>query len=149
MKTKPRRRLSRRGISAVISEIILCAVVLAVGGAVWNYAAGASSIIAGSYVKGVTDLMDVTIERFAVEHVTYVDSSHVLRVWVYNYGSISVVVDVYASTGGSSWSKLGSSVSARSLVAIDIPLSVAHGSELAIKAVSWRGNNALSRYLMP
>ena len=148
MKRKVRSKGSR-GISPVISEIIITACVLTIGASIWNYSLGASSIISGDYVNGIHDQMYVAMERFTIEHVAYMNTTKVLRVWVYNYGGVDIVVDVYAFEGELAWSKLGNSVALSSIQEIDIPLNVANGTLLAVKAYSRRGNNAYAEYLVP
>lgn len=138
-----------RGISPVIAEVILASAVLVVGFSVWGYSKGFMSITANDYISDVQNQMYVLMERFTIEQIAYNNSTKTLRVWVNNYGRNDVVFDLYASNGGLSWSKLGNSVASKSIVAVDIPLNIASESELAVEAVSMRGNNARTTYLMP
>jgi len=146
----PIRRLGKRGTATVISTIMLSAVVIAVGGAVWFYCQSASVLVAKDYVEGVTSLMYEATERFAVEHVGYDSQSQTLRVWLYNYGSTDVVVDVYASVEGSPFvSSLENPVGAKELVDVGISLNASSGNEIVVKVVSRRGNNAYYTYVVP
>ena len=86
----------RRALSSVISSVILSAAVLAVGGMVWNYSNGASSVIAAQYHDDSMDLINQLKERIMLEHVTN-NSTH-LTVQVYNYGEVDVLIDIYANT---------------------------------------------------
>ena len=86
----------RRALSSVISSLILSAAVLTVGGMVWNYSNGASSVIAAQYHDDSMDLINQLKERIMLEHVTN-NSTH-LTIQVYNYGEVDVVVDIYANT---------------------------------------------------
>ena len=142
--------LNSRGISTVISAIMLSAVVLAVGGAVWFYSQSASTSIAKDYVEGVTTLMNDVTERFTVEHVSYVKTSKNLTVWIYNYGGIDVIVDVYVNVeGGVFVRNLEKPLASNSLIGVNLSLDASSGSEVAIKVVSRRGNNAYYTYIMP
>lgn len=136
----------RRAYSPVVAALILSASVLAVGGLVWSFSQGAMTIIAEDYVSGVNDLVGEISERFIIEHVSHT-GTHV-RVWLYNYGEIEIVVDVYVDVdGGGSGSILEVGVSPQGFVEVDIELTVASGEEVAVKAVSRRGNNAHFRYI--
>lgn len=58
-------------MSPVISAVILSAVVLAVGGAIWAFSQGAMTITAEDYAEGVVNMTDVISERFIIEMVSY------------------------------------------------------------------------------
>jgi len=138
--------IKRRAYSPVIAALILSASVLVVGGLVWSFSQGATIIIAEDYVSGVNDLVDEISERFIIEQVAHTGTQ--VRVWLYNYGEIEVVVDVYADVdGGASGSILEVEVAPQGFVEVDIELAVASGEEVAVKAVSRRGNNAHFRYI--
>lgn len=89
------RPQGRQAISPVIATVILSGTVLVIGGAIWAYSIGATTVIADSYVEDTLSLVNEIIERFDVEHVQYRYSNHTLRVWIYNYGEVGVTVDVY------------------------------------------------------
>ena len=86
---------SRRALSNVISSILLTAAVLLVGGTLWSYANGASSVVASQYHDESMELISQIKERFMVEHVTN-NATH-LTVYVFNYGEVAVTVDIYAN----------------------------------------------------
>jgi len=136
----------RRAYSIVISSIILTSVVLAVGGGVWYFSRGASTVIADDYVEGITELIDELSERFIIEHVAR-NATHV-RVWVYNYGEVPIVVDVYVDIeGGASGSSTDVEVASHEVIEVGIELAATTGDEVAVKASSRRGNNAYCRYI--
>jgi flagellin-like protein len=148
----------RRGVSPVIATIILSAVVLAVGGAVWNYAQGASTVIANDYVNGTLELLNEVIERFEVEHMSNNSDGSTLQIWVYNYGDVDVVVDLYAnathyvnathSTNTVS-NNLTNAITSGGLSLIEIDFSSDNldvGDEVAVKVHSRRQNNAYGKY---
>ena len=60
-----------RAFSPVISAVILSAVVIAVGGAIWAFSQGAMTITAEDYAEGVVNMTDVISERFIIEMVSY------------------------------------------------------------------------------
>jgi len=58
-----------RAFSPVISAIIISAVVLAVGGAIWTFSQGAMTITAEDYAEDVIEMTEVISERFIIEMV--------------------------------------------------------------------------------
>ncbi len=140
---------SRRAISPVIATIILSAVVITIGGAVWSYAQGAATEIANDYVNGTLELLNEVTERFTVEHVSNNTDGTVLYVWVYNYGDVDVVVDIYANSNSSLKSTLGTPISSGSLVMIEVNFTgspLQSGDEVEIKVYSRRQNSAYYTY---
>lgn len=96
---KERERLNgRRGISPVISAVILSAIVLTIGGVLWAFSQSAMTISAEDYAHSVINMTDTISERFIIEHVAYIDSDSNLKVWIYNYGSVNI--DVKIEVGG-------------------------------------------------
>ena len=61
----------RRAFSPVISIVIVSAVVLAVGGAIWSFSQGAMTITAEDYAEAVVNMTDTISERFIIEMVSY------------------------------------------------------------------------------
>jgi flagellin-like protein len=138
-----------RGVSPVVATIILSAIVIAIGGAIWNYSQGAATVIANDYVNGTMTLLKEVIERFAVEHASNSSDGVTLYVWVYNYGEVDITVDVYANSTVSYNSTLGTFVETGEIVKIEVyftdyPLQT--GDEVSIKAHSRRQNNAYYTY---
>lgn len=139
----------RRGVSPVIATIILSAVVIAVGGAVWSYSQGATTVIANNYINGTLDLLKEVTERYAIEHVSNSSDGSTLKIWIYNYGDVDLVVDLYADVNGTVNSTLGTSIDSGSLVKIDVSFEgdpLVSGDEVLIKAHSRRQNNAYYKY---
>ena len=140
----------RRGISPVITSVILAAAVITIGASIWSFTQGATTVIADNYVDGIMSLMNEGIERFTIEHVSYYTPNNTLQVWIYNYGDNDITVDVYVNvTGGAFESKMENNVSSKAIVKVSISITIASGSEVAIKAASRRGNNAYYTYLKP
>jgi hypothetical protein len=136
----------------VIATIILSAVVIAVGGGVWSYSQGAATVIAENYVDDKLTLLNEVIERFNVEHVCNNSDRSLLYVWVYNYGDVDVVIDLYANTTEEYGSFLETAISSGDLAKITVSFSgnpLESGDEVAIKAHSRRQNNAYYKYYVP
>jgi hypothetical protein len=101
----------RAALSEVISSIILSGVVLAVGGALWSYSLGATTVIAENYAEGTLNLVDEITERFTVEWVASSTNGETLTIWVFNYGNVDIEVDVYVRVNAdTSKSVLGTTI---------------------------------------
>lgn len=153
------RMRKRHGVSPVIATIILSAAVITIGAAVWNYSQGAATVIANDYVNGTLDLLNELTERFTVEHTSNNSDGSMLYVWIYNYGEVDVIVDIYANAThyNSTTEKYeyllsanySNSVVSEGIVKIEIPFSSRHlsaGDFVAIKVHSRRQNNAYHKY---
>jgi len=145
---------NRRGISPVIATIILSAAVITIGGAVWSYAQGASTVIATGYVNDTLTLMREVTERFTVEHVSNNTARTSLYVWVYNYGDVDITVDVYANvtSSGMCYSTDTNNpleIEAGGFAKATITISAVSGDKVAVKVHSRRQNNAYYTYYMP
>ena len=147
-----------RGVSPVIATIILSAAVITIGAAVWNYSQGAATVIANDYINGTLDLLKEVTERFNVEHASNNSDGSLLYVWVYNYGDVDIIVDVYANAThyvNSTYSEytyntsLTNSVVSMGLAKINISYAsnpLQPGDSVAIKVHSRRQNNAFYKY---
>ena len=134
----------KKALTPVIATMILSAVVIAVGGAIWSYAQGASTVIANSYIDDTFDLLDEVTERFTIEHVTNSSDGKNLTVWVYNFGDVDIVVDLYVNTTIYYTFELESEVSTGEIESIVVNLEISpltSGQEVTIKAHSRRQNN--------
>ncbi len=60
--------IKRKALSPVISTLILSAAVIAIGGGIWSFSIGASTMIADNYVNDTLELVNEVTERFMVEH---------------------------------------------------------------------------------
>jgi hypothetical protein len=87
---------TRRGISPVISQIILAAAVLTVGGAAWYFALGHCEVTTNDYIAATTEQLSVATERFTVERVYNNTDGTTLTVCVNNYGDVDITIDIYA-----------------------------------------------------
>ena len=143
--------IMRKGLSPVISSLILSAAVIAIGGGIWSYSAGAATVVAESYVSDTLELVNEVTERFAVEHVTIDAEKNTLTVWVYNYGTQKINVDVYVKDGGTFIGQtLGTVIDKGDTSGITIEITQrASDDEVSVKVHSRRQNNAYETYYVP
>jgi len=142
-----KRSASRsRALSLVISAIILSAVVLAVGGAIWAFSQGTMTITAEDYAEDVIEMTDTISERFIVEHVSY-NGTH-LHVWIYNYGDVDIEVKIQVGivTYPDEWIEIEEEGFAE---VPPLSYTALTGDELVIRAYTRRENNVYYRYLVP
>ena len=138
-----RTRVSRsRAVSPVISAIIISAVVMAVGGAVWAYSQGAMTITAENYAEAIINTTDTISERFIIEHVK--NSETELSVWIFNYGDVDIEVKITNPENENDWEKVVSG----ELKKIDIAYTIS-GTEVGINVKSRRDNDAYYRFVVP
>jgi hypothetical protein len=142
----------RNGLAPVISSIILAAAVVSIGGALWFYSQGATSVISEGYLDDTFELVNDVAERFTVEYVTNNSDCTTLHIWIYNYGDVNVTTDVYVSTNDTVYTSdidnplfIGSS----DYVCANITVSVQTGEYVTVKVHSRRQNNAFATYLVP
>jgi len=140
----------RRGLSPVVATIVLCGVVLVLGISVWSYTYGVSSYLQTYYYEGVSEQIDAISERFTVEHIAYNDTRAELHVWVYNYGSVDVEVDVYVM-GDAEGSNVGPThIPSGELAEITVDIgSLSAGSEVVVEVMSRRQNVVYETYVVP
>jgi len=142
---------NRKGLAPVVATIILCGVVLTIGISVWSLTYSISSGLESDYYESVKRQIDKVSERFTVEHVAYDNDTNTLRVWVYNYGTVDINIDVYVFFGSSinESNTNGTSISSGNYV--EIPVSVGElnvGSELVIEVISRRQNTVYATYVV-
>ncbi len=146
----PRRRI---GLSPVISSVILTAAVLTIGGGIWYYALGASNVIADNYVNDTLDLVNDIIERFDIEHASYRSDNDSLKVWIYNYCEVDIVVDVYVTANSTiNLSQFEVEIASESIGTVSFDFTstpLPSETTVAIKAHSRRQNNAYWTYIVP
>ena len=139
----------KRALTPVIASMILSAVVIAVGGAIWSYAQGASIVTANSYINETFTLLGEVTERFNIEHVSNNSDGSTLMIWIFNYGEVGIVVDVYVNSTTYFNSTLEWELETEEIVRVDVDLSsspLTRGQEVSIKAHSRRQNNDYYTY---
>lgn len=139
----------RRGLSPVISQIILAATVLTIGGGVWYFALSYCTVTADSYINETLELMNTAIERFTVERATNNTAATNLTIWVNNYGEVDIKVDVYADSTNRTASTLGVPIPSEKITQIVLDFSadpMVNGEDFQIKVYSRRQNVAYHYY---
>ena len=140
----------RRGLSPVIATVILAGVVLTIGGAIWNYSIGAATVTANGYVNDTLSMLHEMQERFDVEHAVYNFDNDTLRLWIYNYGEVDVMLDIYTTIDGEdSESSIDHKIIAGECIKIQIDFSsnpIVAQDTVAIKLYSRRQNVAYYTY---
>ena len=135
-----------------MSSVILTATVIVIGTSLLYFTQSVGSVLRKEYFEEVNSEMMKLKERFTVEHVNYNATTGELHVWIYNYGNVTVNVNIYVYKNGS---LVGSDenlteISAGSLVERSIPLqSVESLDPLMIEVVSERGNRVYEKYIVP
>ena len=136
----------RAALSEVISSIILSGVVLAVGGALWSYSLGASTVMTDDYVNGTLSLVDELTERFTVEWANVSDTGEALTIWVFNYGDVDITVDVYATVDDdTSSSALGTPITSGAIAPVDLSFAgdpILENDVVSVQVYSRRQNSA-------
>jgi len=147
-----RLRLNKKGISPVISSVVLTATVIVIGTSLLYFTHSVGLVLRRNYFEEVYSEIMKLKERFIVEHVNYNVTTGELHVWIYNYGNVTVNINVYVYENGS---LIGSDenltqVSTNSLVEITIPLqSVESSDTLLIEVMSRRNNIVYEKYIVP
>jgi len=149
-----RFKRGKRGLSPVVSSVILTAAVLVIGVSVWTFATGSSGVIQESYCDEVIESAEKVQERFCVENVGLDQASNTVTIWVLNYGPIDLTLDRVRVTGGSnmSYHTIGVEIPVGAFVRIDVTpseVSLIDGLSLSIEVISRRGNKAYDSLLIP
>jgi flagellin-like protein len=144
----------KRGLSPVISSVILTAAVLVIGVSVWTFATGSSAVIQESYCDEVIESAEKVQERFCIENMGLDQASNTVTVWVLNYGPIDLTIDAVRVTGGSNVSSHAVDVviPIGEVVRIDVTpseVSLLDGLSLSLEVISRRGNKAYDSILIP
>lgn len=146
---------NRRGISPVISSVILSAVVIVIGASVWSVTHSAASVMQNDYYEGVMESVETIKERFYIENIGYSNSSGPkLKIWIYNYGEMDIVIELIRLKGAGNISTqlVGLSLSVREIIGIDVTsseFSLTSGLSVSIEVKSLRGNKAYASILIP
>ena len=135
-----------RALSPIIATIVLCSVVLVVGISAWNFVYSVSDYLQTKYFTETKTRVEEISERFMVEHVSY-DATNatttILHVWVYNYGSVDITVNVYVYQNGSCREKNETNVAVASKGNLDITVSandLERGGIVTVEVASRRQN---------
>lgn len=137
-----------KAITPVVSTIILCGVVLIIGISVWSYIYSVTRSLEEDYYQGVKRQIDAISERFTVEHIYYDNTTEILNVYVFNYGTVDIQVDVYVRGDAEGQNATGVSVPHSQIVRIKVSLIANMSDELAITVMSRRQNAVYATYVV-
>lgn len=147
-----RHSLSKKGISPVLSSILLTAAALSIGISLWGFALSAGSVLQQDYLQEVNRNIEKVKERFLIEHICFDDSTDQLHVWIYNYGKVPISINVYVLKNSTivgsdlNWTSIGE----KEIVEKVIPLESVESSDfIVVEVLSGRGNVAYSEYIIP
>ena len=148
------RKKDGRGISPVISSVILSAMVLVIGVSVWSVATSASSVISSGYFEEVMVSVENVKERFCVENVGFDEDAQMLKIWIFNYGAIAITIEAISVKGGGNvyTHPGGGEVSAGEFIRVDVVpdnISLLSGLSVTVEVRSNRGNKAYDSILLP
>jgi hypothetical protein len=126
--------------------------VMMIGGLVWTYSMGASTLSAEDYVNDTMSLVNEVTERFMIEHVTKSDIGDTLKIWVFNYGDVSIVIDVYVEVSDGNFGSLTETfVDSQESKLIEVDFTsdnLDDGDYLVVRIVSRRQNYVYNNYIM-
>ncbi|NVL93423.1 MAG: hypothetical protein HWN71_10365 [Desulfobacterales bacterium] len=99
------RRSHRRGFSSVITNVLMCAVVISIGISVWGYTHSATSMMSTDYYEDVMESVYRIRERFYIESLGInMSSAPSFGIWIVNYGSVNVTItSILISGSGESY----------------------------------------------
>lgn len=81
---------SRRGVSPVVASIILIAVTLSVGLALWGFVIGEAALSSGAMGESTASNVNNLREKFVITNVAFdYPTSGKVTVWFYNNGAIN------------------------------------------------------------
>ena len=129
-----------------MSAVVLTAVVITVGGATWAFARNSTTIIAKDYIDGTTEQISYLKERFTIELTYYDEYSEVLYIYVYNYGSVDVIIDTYVTYSNTQRSVSGTPIQAKQGVFVVFDGVDDNAGIVNIKCHSWRAQDDTTQY---
>lgn len=150
-----RRKRGSRGVSPIISSIIMTAMVLVIGAGVWGVATGASTVIQKNYYEEVMVSVEKIKERFCIENIGVDSDSNTLKIWIYNYGTIAITVEMIRVQGGGNVSYQSVDIppiAACEFTRVDVnpsEISFQSGMSITVEIRSNRGNKAYDSIRKP
>jgi len=150
---------SRRAVSAVISNLILVAAVIAVGFAMLSWSQSQSSNYTNQYGRAISSDINQLQERIVFEYIHYDNAKNNLTVYLMNSGTIGNVniTTVYVNntpnstialrllSSGASISSLNATQAQEGYFSISPYPSLAPGTN-SIKIITWRGSSFVSTF---
>lgn len=81
----------RRGMSSVLTTIMMVAVVISIGMSIWGFAGSAATVMRTDYFDEVMKSVYKIKERFRIENIgVNISVAGSIEVWVLNYGETEV-----------------------------------------------------------
>ena len=91
----------RRGMSSVLTTIMMVAVVISIGVGVWGFASSAATVMRSDYFDEVMESVYTIKERFRIENIAVnMTAAPSIQVWVLNYGETGVNITRLKVSGG-------------------------------------------------
>ena len=138
----------RKGLTPVVATIVLCGVVLTIGISIWSFTYSIARSLEEDYYENVKRQIDAISERFIVEHVSYDNETDVLNVWIFNYGTVDIQVDVYVRGDVEGQNATAVLIPHGQIEMIRVPLAANVGDELSITVMSRRQNVVYATYVI-
>jgi archaellum component FlaF (FlaF/FlaG flagellin family) len=136
--------VKRRGVSEIISTIIIILIVSVAGTYLFSYSIGRFQDYNDDYFRETELVIGQARERFNVPAVWWDQSSNLLNITVYNFGEIDLSIsDVYINgirvTSYSSGRDTKILTGSLHQLVFNSPVSISDGEEYRIRVVSNRG----------
>lgn len=91
----------RRGMSSVLTTIMMVAVVISIGMSIWGFAGSAATVMRTDYFDAVMKSVYKIKERFRIENIAVnITAAPSIQVWVLNYGEYEVNITLIKVSGG-------------------------------------------------
>jgi predicted PurR-regulated permease PerM len=149
---------SRRAVSAVISNMILVAAVIAVGFAMLGWAQSQSSNYTNQYGRAISSDINQLQERIVFEYIRYDNAKNNLTVYLMNSGTIGnvIIATVYVNNTPNSTIVLRLLSSGASISSLNATMegcfsiipypSLASGANYSIKIITGRGSSFVGTF---
>jgi hypothetical protein len=126
--------------------------VMMIGGLIWTYSMGASTLSTEDYVNDTMSLVNEVTERFMIEHVAKDTNGNTLKIWVFNYGDVSIIVDAYVEVSdGNSGQFIETFVDIGEVILVDVDFtsdSLDDEDYLVVRVVSRRQNYVYENFIV-
>jgi flagellin-like protein len=91
----------RRGMSSVLTSIMMVAVVISIGMSIWGFAGSAATVMRNDYFDEVMESVYKVKERFRIENIAVnMTNDPSIQVWILNYGETAVNITRIKISGG-------------------------------------------------
>ena len=100
----PRSKRSRRAASEVMGAVLMMAVTLTVGFAVWAWASGSATASERNFGNGIAANINCLNENYVIVNAGFSSgNSKQVTLWLYNSGNITIVISTL-QISNSTWS---------------------------------------------